>query len=328
MHLYRCKMQNRGDFMEQKMLRDYLEKVRLLENDIYTLNQTISLLELAKKRLPNYLPPKEPQLAFTREPEIPSVAGTVVGTLAWSLLSWPGAVYLGYRLHKTAKVKREYNKEITANQSRYEEAIAKYKIESAEYERNYAQAKGETEQFNKNLDVQISTLTENRSLSEAALQKLYDLDIIYRKYRSIIPITMFCEYLDSGIRNELHGAYGMYDLYEQQLLGKQIVGELTSINSNLRAISYQLSSISLQLTGIQQNQVMLYEEIARGNTIASEIAESTKQMVSTCDKHLTSIQNSAEMTAFNAQVTARRTDAIARITEYEFASKHSPYIIP
>ena len=314
--------------MEKKMLRDYLERVRLLENDIYTLDQTISLLECSKQISPNYFPPKEPNLIHTREPEIPSVAGTVVGTLAWSLLSWPGAVYLGYRLHKTAKAKKEYNAELIANQRRYDNAVAQYKIESAEYERKYKQAKEETDRFNKNIDVQISSLTESRSLTDEALQKLYDLDIIYRKYRSIIPITMFCEYLDSGIRDELHGANGMYDLYEQQLLGNQIVGQLTTINSNLRTISYQLGSISSKLTGIQQNQVLLYEEIARGNKIASEIAQSTKQLAATCEEHLTAIHNSAELTAFNTQVTARRMDAITRIAEYEFAANHSPYAIP
>ena len=312
--------------MKKDVLRDYLEQIRLLESDIYTMNETISLLQVRKKMLPNYSPPHKPILVPTKDAEIPSVVGTVAGTLAWGLLTWPAIPYLGYRIHKTAKAVKKHKDELNRNQASFERAMAQYNVDSDQYEKEYALAVQNVELFNTNLDKQIATVEANRSATEEVLFKLYDLDIIYRKYRSLVPISMFCEYLDSGIRDELHGANGMYDLYEQQILGKQIVGELSTVNDNLRTVSRQLGSISAKLTGIQQNQVLLYEEVARGNAIASKIQESTEQMLSICDTHLTSIQNATEMTAFHTEATARRTDAMARMAEYEFAAKHSPYI--
>ncbi len=117
----------------------------------------------------------------------------------------------------------------------------------------------------------------------------------------------------------------MYDLYEQQLVGKLIINELSAVNKNLRAISFQLGTLSTQLTGIQQNQLMLYEEVAKANSIANSIKQSTEQLLNVSEKHLSAIQSSTELSAFYSEAAARKTNAIAKIAEYEFEVKHSPY---
>ena len=325
--------------MEKEMLRDYLERVRLLENDIYTMNETIVQLENSKREVPEYHPPQEPvrrpMPISPNLPDLPSTTFTIIGTLFFGYFFLvPGIIFLIYRCYKRSKIKERINTlkqqheaKVRENQNLYEKALKQYEFNLSEYEKSYPLSKKEIDFFNENIDMQVASLSKRCSLTEDALQKLYSLNIIYYKYRSIIPVTMFCEYLDSGIRDQLHGANGMYDLYEQQILAKHIVGELGTINSGLRTISRQIGSISSQLVGMQRNQALLYEEISKGNTIACEIAESTKQMISNCETHLASIHDSAAMTAFNTQVTARRTDALAKIAEYEFATKHSSHII-
>ena len=53
--------------MERNMLRDYLEQIRLLETDIYTMNESISSLQKLKKRMPEYHPPTAPkQIRYRR----------------------------------------------------------------------------------------------------------------------------------------------------------------------------------------------------------------------------------------------------------------------
>lgn len=90
---------------------------------------------------------------------------------------------------------------------------------------------------------------------------------------------MFCEYMDSGRRDKLSGQNGMYDLYEAELLGKLIVNELHTVNSNLEQIQNTLGRISIQLSGIMANQQMLYTEVAEGNRIAGNIcSEITRQI--------------------------------------------------
>ena len=200
--------------------------------------------------------------------------------------------------------------------------------------------------LNEQIDHHITEMQNELNESEKALQQLYELNVIYPKYRGLIPVTMFCEYLDSGRRTVLEGIHGMYDLYESELLGEKIVGQLTEINGTLNKISYQFGELSRKLTGIQRNQIMLYEEVARGNEIAERICQNTgeianyskhfssqmselktelQQMNNDLGARLEAIHNSSEKTAYNLEAQTRRVDAIARIEEYEFALKQYPF---
>ena len=292
------------------------------------MESAIQMLQSSRKSKPNYYPPQKPVKEDAPILSKPSTAGTVVGALALGAFGTiPAIPFLIHRYHQGKKAQAEYDAVLKESECVYNDAVIRYENESKAYENDYAQLLKKTEEFNGNLDAQISAIISNKAASESALKELYDLNIIYHKYRSLIPITMFCEYLDSGIRSELHGANGIYDLYEQQLMGHQIVGELSTVNSNLRTISCQLGNIANQLSGIERNQVLLHEEIARGNAIATQIKNGTEKLLNSCDRHLSAIETAAEITAFNAESTARRTDAMARISEYEFAAKNSPYVI-
>lgn len=313
--------------MDKKILRDYLEQVRLLETDIYTMEESLNALEMLRKRLPTYCPPRAPKKPDDPILDLPSKGGTIAGALALTLTTY-GIGTIPYLIHRNIKAKKaqtKYDTTIEQNQIMYDQAIKEYDAQLSNYTQNYSANRRSIELFNENLDTQIASLQSQLASSASALEQLYGLNVIYKKYRTLVAITMFCEYLDSGLRTELEGTDGMYDLYEQQLMGKLIINELSAVNKNLRTISFQLGTLSSQLTGIQQNQLMLYEEVAKANSIASDIKRSTEQLLDSSEKHLSAIQNSTEMAAFHSEVTARRTNAIARIAEYEFESKHSAY---
>lgn len=82
---------------------------------------------------------------------------------------------------------------------------------------------------------------ETRSL----LAKYYDLNIIYPKYRGIVPIAMFVQYLESGIVYRLQGPDGAYSRYEDELFRQLIINKLDIIISRLdeiRATQYELAN--------------------------------------------------------------------------------------
>lgn len=311
--------------MEMNMLRDYLEQIRLLETDIYTIKESLTMLQDLRKRSPTYDPPKKPVKLADPELELPTKKGTIAGAIAITLATNAvGTIpYLIYRNKKAKKVQAEYDAAISQNQTAYDQAMCEYKKQLSSYESKHKAEVLAVNLNNENLDSQIAVLQANMDLSQATLNQLYNLNIIYKKYRNLVAVTMFCEYYDSGLRTELEGTAGMYDLYEQQLMGKQIINELSAVNKNLRTISWQMGAISHQLTGIQQNQLMLYEEVAKGNSIAREIRQGTEQLLNNNEKHLSSIQTATEITAFQAEVTARRMNAISSMAEYEFEAKHS-----
>ena len=247
-----------------------------------------------------------------------------------------------YNKKRLEALQRAYETEcvVPYNRRMIKEAARKYFTESTLYENSV---------FNDALDYQLSVVDEEREKTKNALGELYGANILYEKYRGLVPVTMFCEYMDSGRRTVLEGIHGMYDLYESELAARKIVGELSEINRNLSTatsylshISGQLASIGSQLTGIARNQIMLHEEVYRGNTIADEISQNTRAilerastMTSTISEiktsfgdKLSALLSSSELTAHNAEVASRRADAVAKIEEYEFSLRHPSFPSP
>ena len=72
--------------------------------------------------------------------------------------------------------------------------------------------------------------------SQNVLRKLYDLDVIYPKYRNIVAMASINEYFESGRCTELKGPNGAYNLYEQEIRMNLIIVSLGAILNNLNAI--------------------------------------------------------------------------------------------
>ncbi len=255
---------------------------------------------------------------------------------------------VNYNNKKNEEKQRRYNQDLAA----YEKALESFEKRRTEYQENVRQEKERFEaeslscsRYNQGIDVQISFITAQLQQTQSALDALYSVGVIYHKYRSLIPVTMFCEYIDSGRRHNLEGIDGMYDLYETEVLGQLILSEISKINQNLKTISgqigfisYQLGGISNKLTGIQRNQVMVYEEVSQGNAIAEKICAQTCDLLEKTSKtesslkqisdEISKISNASDVASFNSGVIARRTDAIARIAEYEYAIKHPMFPSP
>lgn len=125
------------------------------------------------------------------------------------------------------------------------------------------------------------------------LQSYYSLDVIYPKYRSFVPITMFFEYLSSGRCAQLEGHEGAYNIYEQEL--------------RMNLILNKLDDIIVRLDRIQENQYMLANAIKQSNETAQRIYNA----VATCADQLHDISANTEATMYFSQVSALNTTYIA-----------------
>ena len=116
-------------------------------------------------------------------------------------------------------------------------------------------------QYNKNLEI------ENEKIKKESAQKLkivenehqkvidkmretqdlledyYSENIIYDKYRALVPVCTFYEYIASGRCSQLEGHEGAYNLYENELRLNIIVDKLDDIIDRLDTIASSQSAI-------------------------------------------------------------------------------------
>lgn len=316
--------------MDTIVLRNYLEHVRRLENDIYTMGQTMLELERSKRgnAEKRYIAP--PQKKALDEPKLENYkknagAAGALGAGAGLVLLGPVGLVAGYALGKKASKKSseydaamdEYRRQVAQNEIDYQKALKEYEQALAAEDSRCAREQESIMRYNQNVDYQIASVRELCDQSKAVLLKLYSTDIIYVKYRSLIPVSRFCEYMDSGRRTELEGINGMYDLYESELATKQIVSGLHTVNEQLGQMRQQIGYLSYQLNAIQQNQELLYREISQCNAAAQEISYDLKEIAERQSQHFGVMEKSAKLTAYNTEITKRNSEVLADIAEYE-----------
>ena len=316
--------------MDSIVLRNYLEKVRRLENDIYTMDQTMLDLERSKRgnAEKRYIAP--PKKKVLDEPKLENYkknagAAGALGAGAGLVLLGPIGLVAGYAIGKKASKKsseydaamEQYRMQVAQNEIDHQKALKEYENALAIEDNRCAREQEGIVRYNQNIDYQIASVRQLREHTKAVLLKLYSTDIIYAKYRSLIPVSRFCEYIDSGRRTELEGVNGMYDLYESELAAKQIVNGLHTVNEHLGQMSQQIGYLSYQLNTIQQNQGLLYQEISQCNATAREISCDLKEIAERQNQHYGVMENSAKLTAYNAEITKRNSEILADIAEYE-----------
>ena len=97
-----------------------------------------------------------------------------------------------------------------------------------------------------------------------SLEELYDMDVIFPKYRNLVAITSINEYLMSGRCYELEGPDGAYNLYETELRQNLIINKLSDIADNLEKI--------------RDNQYSLYEVLKDSNRTIKTLSEEARKL--------------------------------------------------
>lgn len=130
----------------------------------------------------------------------------------------------------------------------------------------------------------------------AARNELYAYDIIFGKYRDVVALSSFYEYLMAGRCTSLEGADGAYNIYENEIRMNRVINQLDTVITSLEEI--------------KQNQYMMYQELRNINS-------SLESLNSTMDKALTSIQgieaNTTKMNEYMEHI-SQNSDVVAHNT--------------
>lgn len=184
----------------------------------------------------------------------------------------------------------DYNKTVAETKRQYSELVALNDAKVKNIEDNVAQA--------------IKKINDEYWSLKVTLRKLYDMNIIFPKYRNIFAVCSLYEYLASGRCSTLEGHEGAYNIYESELRQELILIKLDVVIS--------------QLEDIKQNQYMLYKEMKEMKSILHSISYQTKEILKNTDTIIDNtniIASNTQQIAESSAVTAMCTQAIAKNTE-------------
>ena len=147
------------------------------------------------------------------------------------------------------------------------------------------------------LEKEISQAKESLKEFVLARKAYYDNDIVFSKYRNVVALSSFYEYLIAGRCTSLEGTNGAYNLYEAESRADMIIT--------------QLSEVVASLDEIKKNQYLIYSQV-------SETNKNLQKLNKTMDSALNSLMR-IEDTSSNIEKTAHSimesNEAIARNTE-------------
>ena len=149
------------------------------------------------------------------------------------------------------------------------------------------------------LEQQRNLIIKQQNNTYELLERLYDLDVVYPKYRSIMPIVTMYEYFESSRCHSLTGEHGAYNLYESESRQDIIISKLDDVLINLEQI--------------KQNQYRIYREISEANMLAEEICSTAGRLAASGQ----SIEKNSAAAAFQAKQAAQYSAIAAYVNAFE-----------
>ena len=164
---------------------------------------------------------------------------------------------------------KKYNRDILNAKKKYDSESKKinnkYKNKIIEQENLYKEKCAQRRKILKKIKKLKDNLDDNLEIINYKLNELYDMDIIFPKYRNFIAISSIYEYFASSRVEKLEGVNGAYNLYENDMKNNIIV-KLSDINKNyekiknsqycmyvmLNNIYYSISSVNDSLNDIKK----------------------------------------------------------------------------
>lgn len=153
------------------------------------------------------------------------------------------------------------------------------------------------------IDEEIEKAETNLKQFLEVRDKMYMLNVVFSKYRNLVALTTFYEYLVAGRCSKLEGADGAYNLYESEI--------------RMNMISSQLSEVIDRLEQIQQTQQMMYIELKGINSKLDSLNEKMNTAIASIQSieyNSQEIVRTNEMIAYNTAVTAHYSKMTAEYT--------------
>ena len=277
--------------METNDIKKYINIAKKLEVAIYTEekleNRHKEVLLANSPRIPQFTGPKKPEYSQHPYPQPPvfSSGGYILVGIAllmfwlcyahmkndapfYALLTFCiGAFFAGSEIKRLLNIKRykeEYQYKVLQfkyYREKEREALQTYETELANARQQHQilmeKYKKEKFDYDQKVEKEMAIHTEIKKRLEDALIAHYDADKLFPKYRELVAVLTFDEYLQSGRCDSLEGSNGAYNLYEMELRQNIIIGQLNKILDNMELI--------------KNNQYTLYQELSKANTQVEEI---------------------------------------------------------
>ncbi len=232
----------------------------------------------------------------------------------------PPIIWTIYCVVENNGMKQEIEKKEDAISEAYQRDMKRYREQRAEYEnklkenqinrdRDEAEREAKTILLNK----QAEGIEKSLAISEEHLQKIYEKDIIFPKYRNLVMACSLYEYVCAGRCTELEGHEGAYNILESEIRFDRIVSQLNQVVAHLEQI--------------QKNQFMLYSAMKESNQRSMQIRDDFSRMVATLEGVY---RNTSELNAHTAQLSAHidKLQETSALTAYqtERAQKELAYM--
>jgi len=168
---------------------------------------------------------------------------------------------------------KEYLENVEKCKQKHEAEMEQYNKDVAQIESDYQSQIKLCDDYIHELKQRLPAVIEQHNTIRAALDKIYSADIVFKKYRSLVPIAMFCEYIESGRCTELEGHEGAYNIYESELRQNIIIDKLENIAEKLENIRNNQYILYESISEANQRAQAVFQEVSKNSQLAAQAAE-------------------------------------------------------
>lgn len=182
----------------------------------------------------------------------------------------------------------------------------KYHKEMEAYTRKWQAENARMEKENQKksiLDRELNKMKKQYSEISNVLNTLYSLNVLYPKYRNIVAIVTFYEYLISGRCSQLEGHEGAYNIYENEI--------------RMNAIINRLDDIICHLEEIKNSQYLIYNTLKESNRKVDSLYKTATQNL----QYLQDIAANSSITAYHAEISAKNSEILSYIAICQSVNK-------
>ena len=162
------------------------------------------------------------------------------------------------------------------------------------------------------IEQEIETAEDTLKKTFAARNELYAFNVIFGKYRDLVCLATFYEYLMAGRCTTLEGANGAYNLYEAEVRANTIISKLSEIVTSLEQIQKNQYTIYSQLKHMNAQLSSIDRSLKTACTAILDIREDTAQIA----RNTRVIAYNTEVTAYYSKKNAELTDALGYMVAF------------
>lgn len=186
------------------------------------------------------------------------------------------------------------------------DAVKKVEEEIEKEKESLKNRKGNAAVLQASLEQEISIAEKTIQDTIKARNELYGYNVVYGKYRDIVALTTFYDYLMAGRCTGLEGPTGAYNIYEQEIRTNMIISQLSAVIDNLEAI--------------KASQYLLYTEMQNATNELTAINEKMDSAVSSLeniDYQTKEMEYNTKVSAYYAKKNAELTDALGYMVAFK-----------